>query len=63
MRAVRVPEAEAALAAGDLQAASRAVGALGYAGNLRGSADYRRKVAQVLVRRAAEEILHREGKQ
>ncbi|WP_243126920.1 FAD binding domain-containing protein [Anaerotruncus sp. 1XD22-93] len=63
MRAVRVPEAEAALAAGDLQAASRAVEALGYAGNLRGSADYRRKVAQVLVRRAAEEILHREGKQ
>ncbi len=63
MRAVRVPAAETALSAGAMPEACRAVAALGYAGNLRGSADYRRKVAQVLVRRAAGEILQREGKQ
>lgn len=53
-RAVRCPAAEAALARGDLSAAKEAVMALPYGSNLRGSAEYRREMAAVLLSRAYE---------
>lgn len=56
-RPVRVPQAEAALAMGDLSAAARAAGeAYRQAGDAWASAEYRSEVAAVLVRRLATEV-------
>ena len=50
--AVRCTAAEEALASGDIDAAVRAAEALKYGSNPRGSAEYRRKISGVLLRRA-----------
>lgn len=50
--AVRCAEAENALAVGDIDVAAYAVEALKYGTNLRGSAEYRRKISGALLRRA-----------
>ena len=54
--AVRCEEAEAALRADDIDAACAAVEALKYGSNLRGSAEYRRAMSGVLLRRAYEAL-------
>lgn len=53
-RAERCAAAEAALAAGDVEAAKQAASAMSYGDNLRGSAVYRRAMAAVLTGRAYE---------
>ena len=56
-RAARCPEAESLLAAGDPIAAARAAAEhLDYGSNMRGSAEYRRNLAEVLTLRAWEAL-------
>lgn len=55
-RALRCREAEACIERGELENVKRAVRNLPYGSNMRGSAAYRRAMADVLVRRALEEM-------
>lgn len=61
-RAVRCREAENCLAEGVLNGACESVRRLPYGTNLRGSAEYRREMAAVLLRQAAEALDREDGR-